>query len=263
MSRKWSILAAISGCLLASNVAWGQVGLGQSASSAASQAGSQGVASDFLTGGAGSQGSRAGGSTNFQLGSRFSGNFDRFTTGSQALGQTTAGAGAATSGMMGQGTNGSQMGRAGGIGGLGGLGGIGGMGGLGGIGGMGGLGGMGGMGGLGRGGMNQMQGGAGAQASRLIRTRIRVGFQPRVAIAASTISANNAVTRILDRAIVSRSIGRLPIKVEMEGRTAVLKGTVESDHDRGLAERLAMLEPGISDVRNELTVGPAAPKDGN
>ena len=71
---------------------------------------------------------------------------------------------------------------------------------------------------------------------------------------------NNQVTKVLARAIVSRSRNQAPIKVEMEGRTAVLTGTVDTDHARDLAERLAMLEPGISDVRNELIVDPAAPK---
>jgi len=48
------------------------------------------------------------------------------------------------------------------------------------------------------------------------------------------------------------------IKVTMEGRTAVLTGTVKSERDREIAEGLAMLEPGISAVRNQLDVDASA-----
>lgn len=48
------------------------------------------------------------------------------------------------------------------------------------------------------------------------------------------------------------------VQVAVEGRTAILRGAVTRDHDRVLAEKLALLEPGISRVRNELTLpGPA------
>ena len=247
MSRRWMVLGAVVASQLAVDAPHGQM---------VSQ--NPNVASDFLSGGAGTQGSRAGGSANFQLSNRFSGNFERFQAGSQNLGQTTAGAGAATSGLMGQSTNGAgSFGRVGGIGGIGGLGGLGGFGGLGGIGGLGGL------GGFGRGGMNQMRQGAGAQGNRAIRTRLRLGLQPqaRISPAVAAVRTNTNVSRILERAIVAPSVGKAPITVEMEGRTAVLKGTVESDRARELAERLALLEPGISVVRNELTVDPVEPTD--
>jgi osmotically-inducible protein OsmY len=48
-----------------------------------------------------------------------------------------------------------------------------------------------------------------------------------------------------------------PIRVEIQGRTATLSGTVASEHTRALAEKVALLEPGISAVRNELTVSAA------
>ena len=48
------------------------------------------------------------------------------------------------------------------------------------------------------------------------------------------------------------------IHVKMEERTAVLTGSVVSDRDRRLVEGLALLEPGISAVRNELEVAAAA-----
>jgi len=66
---------------------------------------------------------------------------------------------------------------------------------------------------------------------------------------------------------VQNRLARLPqlknggsLKVEMEGQVAVLRGEVASQHERDLVGRLVLLEPGIADVRNELQVGPAAPK---
>lgn len=53
-----------------------------------------------------------------------------------------------------------------------------------------------------------------------------------------------------------RSVGAL--QVEVAQRTAILRGTVQSDHDREIAEILVRLEPGISEVRNELQVQPAS-----
>ncbi len=45
-----------------------------------------------------------------------------------------------------------------------------------------------------------------------------------------------------------------PVEVSLEGRTAVLKGVVATERDRTLAGLLLTLEPGISQVRNDLTV---------
>ncbi len=46
-----------------------------------------------------------------------------------------------------------------------------------------------------------------------------------------------------------------PIEVVLEGETAILRGVVVSDRARSLAERLALLEPGVAEVKNELVVG--------
>ncbi len=50
------------------------------------------------------------------------------------------------------------------------------------------------------------------------------------------------------------------VVVEMEQRTAVLKGNVATEDQRRLVERLALLEPGVSKVRNELTLS-AVPEE--
>jgi osmotically-inducible protein OsmY len=50
------------------------------------------------------------------------------------------------------------------------------------------------------------------------------------------------------------------IDVAMQGRTAILAGRVPTERAKRLAEGVAMLEPGVSDVQNDLIVDPAASK---
>jgi hypothetical protein len=108
--------------------------------------------------------------------------------------------------------------------------------------------------------MNQMNGqngfGAGANAKQQIRTTLVVGF-----------SAPKPVSSVLGKRLethltATRGIERLgPIQVSVIGREVVLQGTVRSEHDRDLAEQLALLEPGVGAVRNELQVLPSSPAD--
>ena len=49
-------------------------------------------------------------------------------------------------------------------------------------------------------------------------------------------------------------------EVSMAGSVAILRGTVPSLNDRQLAEQIAMLDPSVTSVRNELTVTPAPKK---
>jgi BON domain len=44
------------------------------------------------------------------------------------------------------------------------------------------------------------------------------------------------------------------VRVAIDGSTAVLRGAVASQNDRQLAEQIALLEPSITSVRNELTI---------
>lgn len=93
----------------------------------------------------------------------------------------------------------------------------------------------------------------GTGSSRPIRFKISSGFTvPRAAL--------TAVSRRFEQ-----RLSRLPgltdataVQVQMEGSTAVLIGSVASDREAELIARLAVLEPGIDSVRNELTVGGAA-----
>lgn len=103
--------------------------------------------------------------------------------------------------------------------------------------------------------MQNMQNmGRGGQQQRQLRTPIRLGFdRPLVAGPQVVAQFERRLTKIPQLQITGK------LDVAMDGSTAVLRGVVGSERDRDLAGRLALLEPGISDVRNELTIRPAAP----
>lgn len=139
---------------------------------------------------------------------------------------------------------------------------------LGGMSGMSGMGttGMSGMGGSGRGGMNGSRGMTGNQqygnqsnstgrngSNVQLRNQLRIGFQPIHPV------STEVSTRLSHRVLRIPGLEKLSgVDVKMDGRTAVLQGTVASQGQRDLLARLALLEPGISDVRNELVVGPSS-----
>jgi hypothetical protein len=90
-----------------------------------------------------------------------------------------------------------------------------------------------------------------------LRVPLRLGA-PLAAPSASPV----AVARVQSRlAKIPQLRGIGSVAVQVDGRVAVLKGQVASEHDRDLLTRLVLLEPGISDVRNELQVAsaPATP----
>jgi osmotically-inducible protein OsmY len=122
---------------------------------------------------------------------------------------------------------------------------------------------MGGLQGGGRGGFQQGRGGRGNQQQnnqgrnngrggrqqRQVRTVIDVGFSmpPR--------NQSAIATTVAQRLAQSRGVeARSPVTVTMSGRVAVLSGVVPTDHARNLAEQLALLEPGVSRVQNDLTI---------
>jgi hypothetical protein len=98
---------------------------------------------------------------------------------------------------------------------------------------------------------------AGAMGTRqqvLPRTEWRAAFahpQPTPA------KLNAALTARIRRNVQFRAEG-VP-EVELESRTVTLRGVVASSHDRILAEKLALLEPGVSHVRNQLRVAATPP----
>jgi hypothetical protein len=93
---------------------------------------------------------------------------------------------------------------------------------------------------------NNQQGQSGSQPQ--IRVALRLGFRPAPV---STTGLQTFGTR-LNQLPGIRWIG--PAEVSLEGRTAVLRGTVASEDDRRLVEALAKMEPDVLDVRNELVV---------
>lgn len=97
--------------------------------------------------------------------------------------------------------------------------------------------------------LNQQQ-----TAEPQIRFRITLGFTyPRASGAQVSAKFAQRLTRIPQLKSAQQ------VFVSMEDRTAVLAGQVESEHEKVLIEKLALMEPGVSEVRNEMTVR-AAPE---
>lgn len=99
---------------------------------------------------------------------------------------------------------------------------------------------------------------SGFMSSRDLRKQLRfpvsLGFKP-MAQSIQAVSGERVQNR-LARIPQLRENG--PLTVEMDGRIAVLQGEVASEDARDLVARVVLLEPGISDVQNELRV--AKPK---
>jgi hypothetical protein len=66
-------------------------------------------------------------------------------------------------------------------------------------------------------------------------------------------SESQIAARIKSRPVL-KALG--PIEVLLDQRTIVLRGSVATPHERELAARLVLLEAGVDNVRNELTVTP-------
>ena len=99
-----------------------------------------------------------------------------------------------------------------------------------------------------QGGNFNQQGGRNAARST-IRIPLRLGFTPK------PISAPLFIAKFESRLAKLPAISAIgPIRVTMDGSTAVLTGVVASEQDRQLAEGIALLEPEVETVRNELTV---------
>lgn len=84
--------------------------------------------------------------------------------------------------------------------------------------------------------------------------RIEVGFettQPQMSAVAASVATSLGATKVGSR------FGNVHIAVD--GQTATLRGMVASLNDRQLAEQIALLEPSIASVRNELIIRKPAP----
>lgn len=83
------------------------------------------------------------------------------------------------------------------------------------------------------------------------RLTVRVGFEP------AGVSPQEITSGLQQH--YSRVPGLNSASASLVGRTVVLRGSAATDHARDLAERLALLEPGIDVVRNEMTTSQALP----
>lgn len=98
---------------------------------------------------------------------------------------------------------------------------------------------------------NRTQNNRGQQRT-MPRVQLDIGFEQR--LAPPTVAALALQNRFTAS---SRPGLRGRVIVNLEGRTAVLRGSVATEHDRVLAEQVALLEGGVDRVRNELTLIPA------
>jgi hypothetical protein len=85
------------------------------------------------------------------------------------------------------------------------------------------------------------------------RTQVRIGLTlgfapPPAAATVSTAAMGLRLTQLPGLSLVGNP------QVMLEGRTAVVRGTAASEQDREMVSRLLLLEPGISSVRNEMTL---------
>ncbi|MEO8269215.1 MAG: hypothetical protein ABI557_05815 [Aureliella sp.] len=80
--------------------------------------------------------------------------------------------------------------------------------------------------------------------------RLEIGFdiQQSVTFPSAELVADE---RMLGRVI---NVTGSTVQLTLAGRTAILRGTVNSAHDAELAERLLSFEPGIDSIQNELSI---------
>ncbi len=102
--------------------------------------------------------------------------------------------------------------------------------------------------------VNQPMSAAPKTSMGIYQPRIRIGFDyvPRPPTEVESVLSR----RLTDR--LGGEDGSGPIAVTLDGRTAILRGEVVSQRDAVLAEAIARMEPGVSDVRNDLTLVPTA-----
>ena len=62
--------------------------------------------------------------------------------------------------------------------------------------------------------------------------------------------------RVLNEASRARGYTSGMTAVALDGQTATLRGVVASEYDRLVAEKMALLEPGVARVENQLRVVP-------
>jgi hypothetical protein len=106
--------------------------------------------------------------------------------------------------------------------------------------------------GMGQQGMGQNSNGQSQAQGRQIRPTLKVGFEFDPAEVAP---AQNRLSARIDKLNTRRQFQGIDMRTE--GETVVLKGVAKDAATKRLMERMAMLEPAIKSVRNEIEiVGP-------
>lgn len=111
-------------------------------------------------------------------------------------------------------------------------------------------------GGFGGGGLGGLFGGlfgGGGQGAQSAKPTIRVRLRSAVNVAPlqPTAVAASATRRL---SAIQSNQAYPSVNVTMQGRTAVLTGSVQSDRDRRMSQLLMSMEPGVSRVENRLNV---------
>jgi osmotically-inducible protein OsmY len=92
------------------------------------------------------------------------------------------------------------------------------------------------------------------QNQRRFRTKLSLGFAPTPKLATTFASASSIrLTRSLERSVGTG------VQVQLADATVVLTGTVPTSTEKMLAEQLALLEPGVGRVQNDLVVAGETP----
>jgi BON domain len=87
-----------------------------------------------------------------------------------------------------------------------------------------------------------------------VRVRLDVAFDaPRPQPSALAAAVHGHIDKLL-------ALRKMPVPgLEVDGDTVVLSGTAESDNQRLVIEKLVSLEPGVSQVLNQMTVAESSP----
>lgn len=96
---------------------------------------------------------------------------------------------------------------------------------------------------------NAFNNGGGQATQSAIRTRLRSAIE--VAPRSPQLVQQVATERFMN---VAGKPSLRGIRVRMEGRTAILIGTVASERDRRMSQLLVQLEPGVRKVENKIVV---------
>ena len=108
---------------------------------------------------------------------------------------------------------------------------------------------------------SSLYGSRGRTQRDVIRASVRVGFSPPAE--GNRVNSEAITTELATRLSRISGLQNAPqaadVQVNLEGRTAVLKGTVPTADARLVLERLLLLEPGVDKVQNELVVAGSNP----